>query len=97
MAIIRYQVRRAKNRKERAQGKRFIAQAVFPGGRKIIYARTRTRGPAIQKIEQVVRIAAQEYDTQTGAGSPGGGGSGGGAYDPGGGAPGKRRPAPELG
>lgn len=55
MAIVRYAVRRAKNRAERAQGKRWIAQAEFPGGRKITLARTRTKPPAVTKLRQEVR------------------------------------------
>lgn len=55
MAIIRYAVRRAKNRAERAQGKRWIAQAEFPGGRKIVLGRTRNKAPAVTKLRQEVR------------------------------------------
>lgn len=55
MANVRYAVRRAKNRAERAQGKRWIAQAEFPGGRKIVLGRTRNKAPAVIKLRQEVR------------------------------------------
>lgn len=60
MAIVRYAVRRAKNRAERAQGKRWIAQAEFPGGRKITLSRSRTKPPAVTKLRQEVRNAVSQ-------------------------------------
>lgn len=44
-------LRRAKNRRERAQGKRWIAAKEFPGGRKITLLRSRTRPPAKRRVE----------------------------------------------
>lgn len=60
MATIRYAVRRAKTRTEKQQGKRWVAQAEFPGGRKIKLARTRNKAPAVQVIRQEVRNVVQK-------------------------------------
>lgn len=57
---VRYAVRRAKNRAERAQGKRWIAQAEFPGGRVAVLKRDRTRPPTVQKLRQEVRNVVQQ-------------------------------------
>lgn len=64
MATVRYAVRRAKNRAERAQGKRWIAQAEFPGGRVAVLKRTRNRPPALQKLRQEVRNVVQQAANQ---------------------------------
>jgi hypothetical protein len=71
MALVRYAVRRAKTRAQRAGGKRWIAQAEFPGGRAIVLGRSRTRAPAVQKIEQAVRAETQQIVTNTPAPAPG--------------------------
>lgn len=60
MATIRYAVRRAKTRSEKQQGKRWVAQAEFPGGRKIALGRTRNKPPAVQKLRQYVRNEVQQ-------------------------------------
>lgn len=44
-------VRRAKTRRERLRGHRWVAAAEFPGGRKIILSRNRTRTPAIKRAQ----------------------------------------------
>lgn len=75
MTLIRYAIRRAKGA-QRIRGKRWIAQGETPGGRKIVYARTRNKAPAKQKIEQEIRQAissaanagAIEIDSQNSAG-----------------------------
>lgn len=56
MAVIStYAIRRAKTRRARLSGKRWIAQAEFPGGRAIIYGRARNRPVAVQKIRVAIR------------------------------------------
>lgn len=80
MAVVRYAVRRAKNRAERAQGKRWIAQAEFPGGRKIVLDRSRTRPPAVQKVRREARNAYQQAANAGAAPPPTGNGGGGGGY-----------------
>lgn len=89
MATVRYAIRRAKTRAQRAQGKRWIAQAEFPGGRKIVLDRSRMRPPAVQKLQREVQNSYQQAvtsgaapaptgngATSSSAGASGGGGSG---------------------
>lgn len=71
-------VRRAKTRRERLRGRRWVASAEFPGGRKIVLRRSRTRPPALQRarlnVVQEVNAAANAGavvvpSSQTGGGT----------------------------
>lgn len=55
-------VRRAKTRRERLRGRRWVAAQEFPGGRKVVLLRSRTKPPALNRARlqtvQVVNNAA---------------------------------------